>query len=197
MERPMAISFACDCGRKLRAKDEHSGKKVKCPDCGATITIPAVEPLPVLAAPLVNQGGPAHWTAPIAVEEEPPAVLASVKVDDEDVGWTAVPVMAPTPISVPRPVSPTSIPDEPWYYRFLEFYARVVMSIAVIQAACMFLAYFIMDSMSKDTKSEVSSPSFFWTVVIPCMGMLAALLFSAPILLAVDAARNLRAMRWK
>jgi hypothetical protein len=35
-----AIRFACDCGKQMQAKSEHAGKKTKCPDCGAVLTIP-------------------------------------------------------------------------------------------------------------------------------------------------------------
>lgn len=37
----MPISFACGCGKQLRAKDELAGKKTKCPECGSILTIPA------------------------------------------------------------------------------------------------------------------------------------------------------------
>ncbi len=36
----MAIEFACECGRPLRAKDDWAGKKTHCPTCHATIVIP-------------------------------------------------------------------------------------------------------------------------------------------------------------
>lgn len=39
----MAISFACSCGKALRAKDEAAGKRAKCPQCGAIVNIPAPE----------------------------------------------------------------------------------------------------------------------------------------------------------
>jgi hypothetical protein len=41
----MAISLTCSCGKRLNAKDEHAGKRVKCPACGAVLT---VESLPML-----------------------------------------------------------------------------------------------------------------------------------------------------
>lgn len=37
----MAISFTCTCGKTLRARDETAGKRAKCPQCGAVLTIPA------------------------------------------------------------------------------------------------------------------------------------------------------------
>jgi hypothetical protein len=40
----MPISMSCDCGRSLRVKDEFAGRKVKCPQCGAVLAVPAPEP---------------------------------------------------------------------------------------------------------------------------------------------------------
>jgi hypothetical protein len=36
----MAISFACECGKPLRAQDAAAGKRTKCPHCGAIMVIP-------------------------------------------------------------------------------------------------------------------------------------------------------------
>jgi hypothetical protein len=38
----MAISLICDCGKKLAVKEEHAGKRVKCPACESLITVPSV-----------------------------------------------------------------------------------------------------------------------------------------------------------
>src|SRR5262245_48489907 len=42
--RSMAISVTCTCGKQLKAKDEHAGKKAKCPLCGASLTVPVPTP---------------------------------------------------------------------------------------------------------------------------------------------------------
>ena len=35
------IAFACpECGKRLEIRDEHAGKKAKCPGCGAVLTVP-------------------------------------------------------------------------------------------------------------------------------------------------------------
>jgi hypothetical protein len=39
----MAISVTCSCGRSLRAKDEAAGKRVRCPQCGSVVQVPAAE----------------------------------------------------------------------------------------------------------------------------------------------------------
>src|SRR4051812_39861486 len=35
----MAIKVVCDCGKKLNVKDELEGKRIKCPDCGESLTV--------------------------------------------------------------------------------------------------------------------------------------------------------------
>ncbi|MBX7102635.1 MAG: hypothetical protein K1X57_01040 [Gemmataceae bacterium] len=42
----MPIQFTCDCGRKLLAKDELAGKRVKCPQCGNALAIPGGQGTP-------------------------------------------------------------------------------------------------------------------------------------------------------
>ncbi len=37
----MAIKFSCgSCGKRFAAKEEHAGKKSKCPKCGSGIEVP-------------------------------------------------------------------------------------------------------------------------------------------------------------
>lgn len=41
------IKFHCPhCGQKIGVPDEHSGKKIKCPNCTAVVPIPKVQPVP-------------------------------------------------------------------------------------------------------------------------------------------------------
>jgi hypothetical protein len=40
----MSIAVNCPCGKKIKVKDEFSGKHVRCPDCGESLLIPNVEP---------------------------------------------------------------------------------------------------------------------------------------------------------
>lgn len=41
----MPIKVVCpSCGRTLNARDEHAGKKLKCPGCAAAVTVPAAPP---------------------------------------------------------------------------------------------------------------------------------------------------------
>jgi len=64
----MAIAFSCSCGRKINAKDEHAGKKAKCPGCGQVVTVPgkvaagavatAAAAKPAAAAPRAKPAAP-------------------------------------------------------------------------------------------------------------------------------------------
>jgi hypothetical protein len=51
----MPIQFNCSCGRKLQASEEHVGRRVRCPACGAEMAVPAgetaVQPSAAAAAP--------------------------------------------------------------------------------------------------------------------------------------------------
>src|SRR5687768_3475603 len=35
----MAIAVKCECGRQFRAKDEHAGRRVRCPGCDRKLTV--------------------------------------------------------------------------------------------------------------------------------------------------------------
>ncbi len=37
------VDYTCVCGKQMRFKGEHAGKRTKCPDCEATIVVPAAE----------------------------------------------------------------------------------------------------------------------------------------------------------
>lgn len=37
----MPIDVACDCGKGFQVKDEHAGRRAKCPNCGTVVRIPA------------------------------------------------------------------------------------------------------------------------------------------------------------
>ena len=48
----MAIVFNCECGRQLQVRDEHAGRRVKCPACGEETTAPSAAAIqPEASAP--------------------------------------------------------------------------------------------------------------------------------------------------
>jgi hypothetical protein len=40
----MPIPLTCACGRSLRIKDDLAGRNIKCPQCGAVLTVPTPDP---------------------------------------------------------------------------------------------------------------------------------------------------------
>ncbi len=86
----MPIEFPCpECERKLRVKDELAGRRVKCPGCSASITIPdadAQPPAPKKAAVKPGKPAPAPARRPRDEEDEDeaPRRPARGRADDED-----------------------------------------------------------------------------------------------------------------
>jgi len=44
----MSIEHTCQCGAKLKVKDELAGKKIKCPKCSVAFTLPVAQAAPEL-----------------------------------------------------------------------------------------------------------------------------------------------------
>jgi len=65
------IRFTCDCGKQLQAKDEHAGRKTRCPDCGRELVIAA------------SSGDPERAEAIRALPEEKPR-RRRFEEDEED-----------------------------------------------------------------------------------------------------------------
>ena len=38
----MTIALTCECARKFKVKDEHAGRRLKCPSCGNILAIPTL-----------------------------------------------------------------------------------------------------------------------------------------------------------
>jgi hypothetical protein len=47
----MPITITCSCGKALRVSDEHAGRRVRCPGCGAVQTVPEADEAPAPRAP--------------------------------------------------------------------------------------------------------------------------------------------------
>lgn len=70
----MPIPFSCECGKKMTAKEEFAGRRLRCPECQRVVTIPRPAPA---AAP--NGGKSGHMLAPqpTLTREEVAALLRS------------------------------------------------------------------------------------------------------------------------
>jgi hypothetical protein len=69
----MAISFSCECGQQLQAKEEHAGRRTRCPKCGSDVMIPSIEPAPPPEAP----------ARPAAVTPRPRPDVSHLDEDDD------------------------------------------------------------------------------------------------------------------
>ena len=108
----MVIAFTCKCGRKLKAKILHAGRRVKCPDCGEILRIPlppdsgSAKPKQQITDAFhaqLRQVPPQPKTAAIKTKEEP---IAAVLVKEE-----RPPAVAPQAIEPParsRTAQPTT-----------------------------------------------------------------------------------------
>ena len=88
----MPIAFECSCGKSLQVKDEHAGRRVRCPACSETLSVPA--PMPQFE--VVEDDEPAPRAAPIRAkvversreddddEERPRSKRKSYDLDDDD-----------------------------------------------------------------------------------------------------------------
>jgi hypothetical protein len=97
----MPISIQCDCGRKLKARDEFAGSRAECPTCGRTLQIPAA----ATAAPGPDSGAaasPAGRTAEFADKLRQPLHTGDAE-PLEIVEFLDPPKVAPAPAQPQRP----------------------------------------------------------------------------------------------
>lgn len=73
----MPIELTCSgCGQTLRVGDEHAGKKARCPQCGAIVSVPAAETPPsgsLGPSPFDDSGGADEPVNPFSDFPEPSA----------------------------------------------------------------------------------------------------------------------------
>jgi hypothetical protein len=96
------------------------------------------------------------------------------------------PVLRPRPAPEPPKLPP---PVEPWFYGFLEGWARVVFGLGIAAGALVFFG-----GLAAASDTRVGATGLLGLLAGPLV-ILAAALAAAPVLLAVDAARQLRALR--
>jgi hypothetical protein len=175
----MPIPITCVCGYSTMAPDSAAGRRGKCKRCGATIAIPSPDDDITLADP--DPPAPAY-VAPVVDTSE----------DDEE--------------EVPAP----AIGREPWYYRFLVVYAYLIIGAGtalglgwIVLAVVLFLRQPSIPERPMDNRfafavrePQPPSPLLLLAGLVPgtCM-IFASCVIGAPILLGVDAARNLRVIR--
>src|SRR4051794_799861 len=70
----MPISVSCLCGRSMRIRDEHAGKKIRCPACSSTISVL----LPQAHAEVIEEA------IPVAIVDEPSPIRAGRPLDQDE-----------------------------------------------------------------------------------------------------------------
>ncbi len=93
----MPILLTCECGKKLKVNDDSAGKRVRCPQCKATLQVPAADspdddappPKKNRPAPIEEEDRPRRSAAPKAKprddeEDDPPAKSAKKRPRDEE-----------------------------------------------------------------------------------------------------------------
>jgi hypothetical protein len=74
----MPILITCDCGTKLRARDEQSGKRIRCPSCKEILEVPEAGAAPTTPVPRKDS------VSPSAISEKgQPKRRSSAPEDDE------------------------------------------------------------------------------------------------------------------
>jgi hypothetical protein len=116
------IQFACQCGKTLKAAEEHAGKRAKCNQCGQVVTIPgAIVAMPKTAFPsrpsaaIVKEKAVA--TAVAKTESSPlrkPAAKPTEKFDADDFFAAELPMPSPAPKpGASRPAASPAIDAKP------------------------------------------------------------------------------------
>lgn len=71
----MPISFSCPCGQPLQAPDKIQGKKIKCPGCGKTLTVPGTAAQAAVPSPVIGFAAEADRVCPECQKKLPAAAL--------------------------------------------------------------------------------------------------------------------------
>lgn len=131
----MAIVVTCTCGKRLAAKDEAAGKRVRCPACQQPVLIPLPAAMPAAVAPIIESPPVAAPppSEPVAITSPTTETIGSPVVGPDSSATGHEPASEPTP-TAPEPVvaeTPTS-PARPKPTRKAQFAAvtRTVGAVA-------------------------------------------------------------------
>jgi hypothetical protein len=181
------------CGARASVPDKLAGRKVQCPRCQVEL------PSPTAAGP-----PPADWSS------APPPVRRPALQSAPEPGPTA-------DADPPAPQEPDSYPPleqvgddepEPWYYRFIQRYVPVLLCVWIFFITLGFVGYtamllFIGAETTKVPQlgGATAGCSLFFAWLALAVGYALAVcgaVFAASwLLVALDAARNLRLIRLK
>jgi energy-converting hydrogenase Eha subunit E len=173
------IEITCSCGRMLKAPDSAIGRKGRCKGCGQTIEI----------LPPVYDEPEEVDNEPEEVDDEPIPDLGIVATEDDS--EDEVPRPAASTIS---PVPAGAIPPEPWYYGFLNGYAKLYLASGLIQFGVILSLAVLLPL--EDDSVVFSLHNRLIALGVSTVWLVSVTLVACPIFVAVDAARNIRATRY-
>ena len=199
----MPIEVSCRCGREISVPEKYAGRRGKCPACQSVLLIPILdEPaIPKTDAGTYGDPGPysGRGSASPAFFDSQISEALSIEDEDEEV---VTPIDDEPPSSSPLPIDVTpsmyrgAAPPEPWFYGWLDGFAKVVWILSkVILLSVLILATVVgvLGSVMAGNPSALVSAIAF--IVAVAASMLSSFVLSALVMLAVDAARNIRAAR--
>lgn len=197
----MTIDVTCHCGKVLKVDPRHAGKKGRCKSCGATLLIPdlaaaAVPDAPPLIEPLVVDEAEALNDAFTGLSTDEDGVLDDVSRVAPLPPLPPPPPIVPTATASPKPAS-AQVPAEPWYYDFLTAMAMIILAIGVGTGGLLIVLSVLGFLLAPPEYRPRTAGGFVGLGISAAICVFSSLLTSAPILLAVDAARNLRAIRYQ
>jgi len=177
------IHVACPaCGARARAPDDYAGATVRCKKCGGQMILPGAPP-------------PAPAPSPGLLATQP--ILPSPEDSLEEVGKLAE---AP------------GLPPEPWYYRFLQTLTTVFLWVTIIGAILGLLGWLLwvilvlfgvagITGGTRDVGAGIGALLIGLFATVPYLialvvWFLLGLMTACWSYLVLDAARNLRVMRY-
>jgi hypothetical protein len=197
----MPIAITCpSCKHSGRVPDAALGRRLKCPKCATPFLVEADGAAPLKPVPSPSVGVPATEIAtepPPSLHQQPLPSAFDLPGEPE-----------PAPPSEPTETAPPEIPELPpgplpaslpWYYGFLDTYARVAM-IAALALATVWLLFYLGLSVLTLIGTQGQGAVVVVTMMVAALVgfafiVLGILLAGALILLLVDMARNLHEMR--
>jgi tRNA G26 N,N-dimethylase Trm1 len=161
------ITFSCfGCGKEFRVEDQYAGKRTKCPKCGGSLEVPPGIDLIELVDEEVEQ------TAQPEVE-----FADALKIHAQQKAR-----------EFKKAAEQARLDHEPWYYGFLAFCSKAAMILDTLGTVVLTVLAFAYSN----EKMPVARGIVLTWLWIQWVASVFTLSF---FLLAVDAARNLRAMR--
>src|SRR5260221_13632902 len=79
MEAEMSILVSCACGKQFRARDEHAGKRGRCPGCGQAVQIPGAGGFDMLTSKRRPASNPAAGGGSFHVSEKVGGIAMAVR----------------------------------------------------------------------------------------------------------------------